>query len=191
MSFTLTETKLIVGLGNVGAEYAKTRHNAGFLFADKLAEVLSEGAEWHTKGDFKAEYVVIQPTTANGLQQNLVVAKPTTMMNNSGEAVQAIASFYRLKPAEILVAHDDMDVPIGGFKIQFDKGPKVHNGVDSVERMLGTTGFWRLRIGIENREVKGNKGIPGLKYALQRFGEEELISVDATFNKILGSFTLG
>lgn len=173
MLFSLTNIKLIVCLGNVGNEYAKTRHNAGFLFADKLVENLSPDAEWHTKSDFKAEYLVIQPDEANKLQQNLVIAKPTTMMNNSGEAVQAIANYYKINPVEILVVHDDMDIPLGGYKTQLDKGPKVHNGVDSVERMLRTTAFWRLRIGIENREVKGNKGIPGLKYALQRFGEEE------------------
>lgn len=173
MNFSPANTKLIVGLGNVGSEYAKTRHNAGFLFVDKLVDALSPSSNWHASSDFKAEYMVIQPDERNKLQQNLVIAKPTTMMNNSGEAVQAIANYYKINSDEILIAHDDMDIPLGGYKIQIDKGPKVHNGVDSVERMLGTTNFWRLRIGIENREVKGNKGIPGLKYALQRFGEEE------------------
>lgn len=167
MAESLDKVKLIVGLGNIGKDYEKTRHNAGFILADIFKDRFLHNLNWKLDKDMKAEVI---KTAGN----ELVLAKPTTMMNLSGEAVQAIAKYYGIEPAEILVAYDDMDIQLGEFKLQFNSGPKVHNGLTSIRERLGTNGFWHLRLGIENREVKGNKGIPGQTYALQRFKPQEL-----------------
>jgi PTH1 family peptidyl-tRNA hydrolase len=106
-------------------------------------------------------------------------------MNLSGEAVQAISHYFKIPPDQMLIAHDDMDITLSEYKLHFDKGPKLHNGIDSVERLLGSTAFWRLRIGIEHRPVRGNKGIPGLTYALERFSQDELATVQTTFQTLI------
>lgn len=166
MQSDINNVKLIVGLGNVGDEYARTRHNAGFIFIDELRNRLLPQLNWSSEKDFKADVI---KTPGN----EFVLLKPTTMMNNSGEAVREVMDYFKLTPEEILVAYDDMDIELGGFKLQFNSGPKVHNGITSVRNRLGTNSFWHMRLGIENREVKGNKGIPGLTYALQRFKTQE------------------
>jgi PTH1 family peptidyl-tRNA hydrolase len=182
MQNVLDSIKLIVGLGNTGSEYAKTRHNAGFMFVDEFHRRLLSDLNWKHQSDFKADII-------KSAGDEFIIAKPTTMMNLSGEAVRAIMDFYKLKPDDVLVAHDDMDIALGEYKIQFGKGPKVHNGLASIEQHLSTENFWRLRLGIENREVKGNKGIPGMTYALQRFQESELTllhkAIDDVFVTIL------
>jgi PTH1 family peptidyl-tRNA hydrolase len=164
MDFQISQIKLIVGLGNVGSNYAQTRHNAGFMFVDLLSSQLDPRVNWQSNPKLSADIAK---------QHNFRLAKPTTMMNNSGSAVAAILKYFELTPSQLLVAHDDMDVPLGKTKLQFARGPVKHNGIDSIEKHLRTDQFWRLRIGIENREVKGNKGIPGMKYALERFAVQE------------------
>jgi PTH1 family peptidyl-tRNA hydrolase len=169
MAFDISKIKLIVGLGNLGAKYSNTRHNAGFIFMDALAKHIAPDQSWKLHKDLSAEILKLK---------QCYLAKPTTMMNASGKAVVAIMNYFKeeeIMPENILVVHDDLDVPLGNYKIQFSKGPSVHNGISSVQKHLGTPDFWRLRLGIENREVKGNKGVPGETYTLQRFTKEELV----------------
>lgn len=93
-------------------------------------------------------------------------------MNESGKAVKSLMKFFKISPEDIIVIHDDLDLGLGNYKLQKGKGPKVHNGILSIENSLGTKDFWRLRLGIENRQ---NKKIPGERYVLERMPEEEII----------------
>lgn len=120
--------------------------------------------------------------------KNIKLAKPTTFMNLSGESVGAISSFYKINPAEILVVHDDLDIKLGEYKMHFNKGPKVHNGITSIENHLGTSEFWRLRIGIDNRTPELRENISGADYVLGRFNSEERILLDKVFLKIKLNF---
>lgn len=161
--------KLIVGLGNPGEKYQNNRHNVGFMVLDELVQRLkgkdeSNGLNFELKSKFDAE--IIQ-------SNNYVLAKPITYMNDSGKAVAAISRFYKVKSEDIYIVHDDLDIPLGSYKIQHGKAPKVHNGLLSVEQSLGTNKYWNVRVGVENREVRGNKGVPGVVYSLQDFGPSE------------------
>lgn len=177
-AFALENFKLIVGLGNVGKQYEKSRHNSGFLFLDFLKKQIPEykTLEWQNESKFSAEIL-----KAANLP---ILAKPTTMMNNSGQSVSQLKNYFKLESSEILVAFDDLDMPLGTFKLQFAKGPKVHNGLNSVANRLSTSDFWHLRIGIENREVKGNKGIPGMQFSLANFTQVELELLRKVFKSI-------
>lgn len=161
--------KLIVGLGNPGDKYKNNRHNIGFVVVDELLQRLkvkdeSDGLNFELKSKFDAE--IIQ-------SNKYVLAKPITYMNDSGKAVAAISRFYKVKSEDIYIVHDDLDIPLGSYKIQHGKAPKVHNGLLSVEQSLGTNKYWNVRVGVENREVRGNKGVPGVVYSLQDFGPSE------------------
>jgi len=108
-----------------------------------------------------------------------ILVKPQTYMNDSGVAVASICRFYKIELKDLYIVHDDLDIPIGNYKIQHGKGPQVHNGLLSVEQELGTDQFWNARVGVENRVVRGNKGVPGVVYSLQDFeGEEKKIIED-------------
>ncbi len=136
--------KLVVGLGNPGREYEQTRHNAGFWFVDLLARSL--GASFNRESKFHGDVA-----KAGGIW----LAKPTTFMNRSGQSVGALAKFYQINPDEILVAHDEMDLPSGGVKMKIG-GAAGSNGIKDIVSHLGTKDFWRLRIGIGHpRELAG------------------------------------
>ncbi len=132
--------KLVVGLGNPGAEYARTRHNAGFWYVDELAR--SAGGNWRRESRFQCELA-----RASVAGQELWLVKPQTFMNKSGAAVQAVAAFYRIAPGEMLVAHDEIDLPPGVVRLKEGGGHGGHNGVRDVIAQLGAD-FWRLRIGV-------------------------------------------
>lgn len=141
------EIRLICGLGNPGPEYARTRHNCGFMLLDKLAELY--GARWQ-RTKFKGE---LCRAVIGG--ERVLLFKPMTYMNNSGEALRAIADYYRLKPEELLVAYDDVDLPLGSLRLREKGSPGSHNGMRSVVKHLNSQNFPRLRIGIgpEPREM--------------------------------------
>lgn len=128
--------RIVAGLGNPGKEYELTRHNAGFWFVDALARDL--GVSFKKESKFHGE--VAKAGT-------VWLIKPTTFMNKSGQAVGALAKFYQVTPAEIFVAHDEMDLPPGGLKMKIG-GAAGSNGVKDIANTLGTRDFWRLRIGI-------------------------------------------
>jgi len=169
--------KLVVGLGNPGEKYDGTRHNVGFFIADKLVGSKS----WSKSKGAPLEYVRMKMG-----EEAVEVIKPLTFMNESGQAVKGpLTKHKELSPQDVYVIHDDLDIKLGEYKIQLGKGPKVHYGIESVEKHLKTEQFWRVRVGVENREVRGNGGIPGMKYVLQKFNQEEQQILDKVAEKIV------
>lgn len=133
--------RLIVGLGNPGREYESTRHNAGFWWVDELARI--------HKLSFKSE-IKFHGLTARGQLHGheMLLLKPQTFMNVSGRAVSALAQFYKIEPAQILVVHDELDLPPGAARLKLGGGHGGHNGLKDIIAHLGTKDFWRLRLGI-------------------------------------------
>jgi PTH1 family peptidyl-tRNA hydrolase len=132
--------RLIVGLGNPGAEYRQTRHNAGFWFVDRLAE--DARTSWQRQSRQQCELARVRIGA-----HELWLMKPTTFMNGSGAAVQAVAAFYRIAPAEMLVVHDEIDLPPGTVRLKFAGGHGGHNGLRDIMACIGAD-FWRLRLGV-------------------------------------------
>jgi len=159
---------LIVGLGNPGEEYKKTRHNAGFMFVDKMA-----GRE-NFSMDKKQEAEVLK-------KGDILLVKPQTFMNDSGRAVRKIVDFYKLGIENVVIVHDDLDIAFGEYKIQKEKGPKVHNGIGSIEQCLGRNDFWRVRVGIDNRQPGISYGT-GADYVLSNMSGEEMKELNATID---------
>ena len=172
--------KLIVGLGNPGEQYTRTRHNVGFVVVEKVVEKL-EGVSWRLEKKFEAEVIQIGET---------LFVKPQTFMNRSGESVAKIVRLYKISDESVYVVHDDLDIILGEYKLQLGKGPRLHYGVESVEQELGSKKFWRARVGVENSDVKGNSGIPGEQYSLQNFApyEQETLTkvIEQVVAKLVG-----
>lgn len=133
--------RLVVGLGNFGAEYAATRHNAGYWLVDAVAR--RAGARYSSERKFHGDVARVR---LGG--RELWLLKPTTYMNRSGQSVVALALFYRILPTEILVVHDELDLPPGAVKLKRGGGTAGHNGLKDTQARLATADFWRLRIGI-------------------------------------------
>jgi len=131
--------RLVVGLGNPGAEYTETRHNAGFWFCERLADAL--GARFAPESRFHG-------LVANARSAGVWLLMPQTYMNRSGQSVGALARFYRIPASEILVVHDELDIPPGQLRLKFGGGLGGHNGLKDTSAHLGTNDYWRLRIGI-------------------------------------------
>jgi peptidyl-tRNA hydrolase, PTH1 family len=131
--------QLVVGLGNPGAQYAQTRHNAGFWLLDALA--YSHNAVFRLESRFHG-YSCQLPVS------NCRLLKPETYMNRSGQSVAALARFYRIPPTQILVVHDEIDLPPGNAKLKQGGGAGGHNGLKDIIQQLGSNQFWRLRIGV-------------------------------------------
>jgi PTH1 family peptidyl-tRNA hydrolase len=132
--------KLFVGLGNPGAQYEHTRHNAGFWWIDAIA------AQTNSKLMLDAKMFGIVGKINTTTDRWLL--KPTTFMNLSGKSIAALANYYKINPAEILVIHDELDLPAGTIKLKFGGGHGGHNGLKDTHRTLGTANYWRLRVGI-------------------------------------------
>ena len=132
--------KLIVGLGNPGSKYEETRHNAGFLLLDEVARGYSAGFTAEKKFQGETSRVMID-------NRDIRLLKPTTFMNLSGESVQAMASFYRIEPEQILVAHDELDLLPGTVRLKQGGGHGGHNGLRDIIKHMGRD-FWRIRLGI-------------------------------------------
>jgi len=133
--------RLIIGLGNPGPEYETTRHNAGFWLADHLADDLNAG--FTLEKGFSAW---VAKARVDG--ENVVLAKPTTFMNRSGQAAGALLRFYKLTPPEVLVLHDELDLLPGQVKIKQGGGHAGHNGLRDIQSAFSSPDFWRMRIGI-------------------------------------------
>ena len=136
--------RLIVGLGNPGPEYEATRHNVGFWFIDQLADQLKISLAPQSKFHGTA-----------GRSGETWLLKPGTFMNRSGQAVAALANFYKIPAAEILVIHDELDLPPGGIRLKQGGGNGGHNGLKDIQAKLGTADFWRLRLGIGHPRTLG------------------------------------
>ena len=139
--------KLFVGLGNPGAEYEATRHNAGFWWIDALSQELKVPLSLD-----KNYYGQVGRTTLNG--QTVWLLKPLTFMNLSGKSVAALARFFKIAPNEILVAHDELDIVPGQAKLKLGGSHAGHNGLRDIHAQLGTPDYWRLRIGVGHPGVK-------------------------------------
>jgi peptidyl-tRNA hydrolase, PTH1 family len=167
--------KLVVGLGNPGPEYARTRHNAGYWYVDELAR--GGRAAWRRDAHHQCELARLSVVGTE-----LWLAKPTTYMNHIGAAARSVAGFYRIEPAEILVVHDDIDLPPGVARLKQGGGHGGHNGVRDVIAQLGPD-FWRLRIGV---------GHPGSKEqvidaVLDRASSAEQVLIDAALQRALAA----
>ena len=165
--------RLIVGLGNPGAEYTETRHNAGFWFCERLAQTLGV----RLKHESRFHGLV-------GRSGNTWLLLPQTFMNRSGQAVLALAHFYRILPNEILVVHDELDIPPGQMRLKFGGGLGGHNGLKDISARLSTQDYWRLRVGI---------GHPGdrnqvVNFVLNRAGREEQALIDDALERALAAW---
>jgi PTH1 family peptidyl-tRNA hydrolase len=162
--------KLVVGLGNPGEKYVGTRHNVGFVVVDELRRGL-DADEFGDNKKFLAEVTRVG---------EVILARPDTFMNKSGEAVSKLVRFYKIEMDDLWVIHDDLDIRLGEYKIQKGVGPKVHNGVNDIEERLGTTDFWRVRVGVDSRV---GREVSGEEYVLGKFFGEEVKKIE----KVVGS----
>lgn len=155
--------KLIIGLGNPDKKYQNTRHNLGQKIVKEYVETFYKTSLTNKSNLSSQIYEIGQGS------DKTIFAIPTEYMNNSGITVQKIAQFYKISPLNINIIHDDLDLPVGDYKIQFDRGPAGHNGIKSIIENLGTQQFHRIRIGIG----KSQNNIPFEDYVLQPFSSEE------------------
>ena len=176
----MTAIRLIVGLGNPGSEYRGTRHNAGADFVEELARTTGASLREETKFHGLAGAI-----TLSGHDLRLLI--PATFMNRSGKAVAAMATFYKISPEEILVAHDELDIPAGSARFKRGGGHGGHNGLRDIIPALGNnSGFYRLRIGI---------GHPGhasrvTGYVLGNPSVEDRIRIDASIGEAIAALPL-
>ncbi|MBL8448638.1 MAG: aminoacyl-tRNA hydrolase [Dechloromonas sp.] len=165
--------RLLVGLGNPGAEYEATRHNVGFWFVDQLAAALRVGLAPQAKFFGRA-----------GRAGELWLLQPTTFMNRSGQAVAALANFCKITPDEILVVHDDLDLPPGGIRLKQGGSNGGHNGLKDIQARLGTPDFWRLRLGIGHPRSLGlAQGV--VDFVLHPPRREELPAIESALDRSL------
>jgi peptidyl-tRNA hydrolase, PTH1 family len=157
---------LIVGLGNPGAEYARTRHNAGFLVVNHLAE------QWHSAWSYEKKFNARVARAQRG--SRVLLCEPQTYMNASGEAVSAVASFYQISARDLLVVVDDADLPLGELRLRPGGSSGGHHGLESIEQHLGTRDYSRLRIGIGRQGTE--RQIAG--HVLGRFSSTEAVLMD-------------
>jgi len=183
--------QIIVGLGNPGKKYKLTRHNIGFMAVDALAERLD--LVWQNNKKFLAEIAK---------DNDIILVKPLTFMNNSGQAVQGILSFYKLLPKKfglltakdadlssvLTVIHDDLDIDLGKYKISLDSRSAGHKGVESIIDRLKTKKFTRVRIGIKTNNLEK---IPPEKFVLQNFANQEKEIIDQLILKIIEKIKKG
>lgn len=161
---------LIVGLGNIGREYERTRHNAGFWFVDELAR--RQGGTFGQESRFHG---AVSRIAIGGRQVWLL--KPSTFMNRSGQAVAALAGFYKIEPERMLVVHDELDLPAGDAKLKLGGGVAGHNGLKDIRARCGTAEFWRLRIGIDHpRELGLRQQVAD--YVLHPPGADQLRAIE-------------
>ncbi len=170
--------KLIVGLGNPGEKYVHNRHNVGFMFVDFLLHQNGSTAQFK-----KDKYLLSEICEVNA---EMVLAKPLTYMNKSGEAIKKLLERFGsdhqpLTTDHLIVVHDDLDIPLGKFKIQM-QGPKQHNGLTDIQDKLRAMDFLRVRIGVDNRPTENRMN--GEEYVLQNFIEQEEALLPELFKKI-------
>ena len=137
---------LIIGLGNPGDKYIDTRHNLGFMVVDKYVVSSKYHAVWKESKKFKAWIIK---------HEDLIFTKPTTYMNNSGLAVQSLATYYQIPTTDIIVVHDELDLPLGKIKVRVGGSGAGHHGVESIISSLDSDKFSRVRLGIGNLKTKG------------------------------------
>ncbi len=165
--------KLIVGLGNMGREYHHTRHNLGFAVVNMLAITFGKRPE-----DFKKHSKAAADVLDMKNEYACMLARPTTMMNLSGQAVQALVHFYKIAPEDVWVVYDDVDVPFGTMRVRHGGGAAGHNGIKSLTQHIGDN-FWRIRLGIANDFLAQT---PTDKFVLDPFMANEAVKVSELLN---------
>ncbi|MBI5753565.1 aminoacyl-tRNA hydrolase [Candidatus Peregrinibacteria bacterium] len=163
--------KIIVGLGNFGEKYLKTRHNCGFLVLDELVKQLEEeniSVKWKEETKLQSSAVKIN---FNG--KSILLVKPLTYMNLSGDAVSKVLNFYKENLENLIVIYDDIDLPLGKIRIRDDGSAGTHNGMKSIIQSLGTEKFKRIRIGIESRGKVAPKEQDLSNFVLSNFTKPE------------------
>ncbi len=171
--------KIYIGLGNPGTQYIYTRHNAGFLAVDHLRKQYDLSPFRYDK-KYNAE-------VTEGMINNekVLLIKPQTFMNSSGTCVRALMDYYKLSPEDLIVLHDELDLPFGTIKISDDSRAAGHNGVQNIIDHLETQTFRRIRIGVDARDEIMRKNISGRDYVLQKFSVKELEDLPPLFEKII------
>lgn len=169
--------RLIVGLGNPGQKYAKTRHNAGFLLLDEL--IKAEGGEFSLQSRFLGSLAEL--VTSSG---KVYFLKPNTFMNRSGQSVSSVMKYYKILPEEILVVHDELDFLVGDMKLKFSGGHGGHNGLRDIISAISTKDFVRLRLGI-GRPKESSKVAD---YVLSDFSKLDAQKIDDMFMRFMQKF---
>jgi PTH1 family peptidyl-tRNA hydrolase len=170
---------LIIGLGNPGSEYSATRHNFGFMAVDALAEAVH--GEWQL--DKKAKAEVSDMHQAGAQASKIVLMKPHTFMNLSGEAVGEVSRFYKIEPKHIWVIADDLDLPLGKIRVRFGGESGGHNGLKSVSSSLASEDYWRIRLGIRGDALRAEhieNAIDATDFVTRPFENREKSFVDKT-----------
>ena len=170
-----TPIRLVAGLGNPGRGYAATRHNAGFWFADALAAKLATA--------FSHEARFAADVAKAG---DLRICKPMTFMNASGRSVAALARFFGIAPGAILVVHDELDLLPGDAKLKFGGGHAGHNGLRDIHAQLGTSEYWRLRLGIGHPRNTETPLRDVVDYVLKPPDTQDRGAIDASIGRVLG-----
>lgn len=167
--------RLIVGLGNPGPDYAATRHNVGFWFVDALAA--AHGGSFRLEGKFHGELCRLALGGAD-----LRLLKPATYMNRSGQSVAAVSRYFDIRPESILVAHDELDLPVGKVRLKQGGGHAGHNGLRDSIAVLGSADFWRLRIGIDHPGERGQV----IGYVLGRPSQDDAAAIREALDQARG-----
>ncbi|NBW29535.1 aminoacyl-tRNA hydrolase [bacterium] len=175
-SLGLNKTILLIGLGNVGDEFDKTRHNIGFRALDFFVENFEEMSEWSNKGTLKCQISIGKLG-----DKRIIAMKPTTFMNNSGDAVSKVKSFYKIENSNIIAVHDEMDINFGQIRIRSGGSSAGHNGIKSITEKLGTENYGRIRIGIGPKEPKQ---IETADFVLQKFSENENTQLNNLYKEV-------
>ncbi|MCK5080732.1 MAG: aminoacyl-tRNA hydrolase [Candidatus Moranbacteria bacterium] len=159
--------KLIIGLGNPGEKYAKTRHNIGFMILDLLAEEYSANFKFDKNSNSEVSEIIDKG-------EKILLCKPQTFMNNSGQAVQALTSYYKVEPQAIKIIHDEIDLPFADIRLSENSSSAGHKGVQSIIDHLGTQEFKRLRFGIQREDNDSATEM----FVLKNFSKEELDGIE-------------
>lgn len=165
--------KLIVGLGNIGKDYENTRHNVGFMAIDRFADKYN--ANWHEEKKFKG--ILAEAKVAS---EKVLLLKPTTYMNLSGDSIILVKQFYKIDIKDIIIINDDLDQPVGKIRYRAKGSAGGHNGLKSIISNLGTEEFQRIRIGVDRSKV-----IPVVDWVLGRFPNEDLEKLNPIFEKTI------
>lgn len=172
--------KITIGLGNPGKKYVKTRHNIGFMTIDNLQLTINEFSDWKLNKKSKSLIATGQMSKVKGQMSRVILAKPQTFMNRSGVAVRKLIKNLKLEIKNLIIVHDDIDLPLGKIRIVQNRGAAGHKGVESIIRELKTKNFVRFRVGIKNQELRIKNTE---KFVLQRFNKEEEKTAKETIKK--------
>ncbi len=175
--------KVIIGLGNIGEKYQNTRHNCGFIFIDQFFEKLKkEMPEIKFHEDKKLLSAIVKTNYKN---QQILLVKPTTYMNLSGEALANILSFYKATTDDVIIIYDDIDLPLGTTRFREKGSAGTHNGMRNIIEKLGTENFKRIRIGIESRGELNPKEQDLHSFVLNKFKKEELPLLEKSLDEAI------